>query len=609
MKIVYLVNLLFQNQNMLNFKQNYCSPFFKVFFLLLYFCIVPSVFGQTQADSLATKSYDELTKAYRNALNSNLEMALEYSKAAYIAAQQEKDTLKIVYALFNLADVKSYLSKNVLALEDLAKAIALAEKLNDNSVFYDLYNLKGVIATDMGEYIEALDAYIISKKYAILENNALSKTAASINIGFIKKLNSDYEESISIFKENLEVIDVMDIDSVIKIRYKRFLYMNLSDAYLRMKELGAVGDNYIKEAEYYNDLGFQIISKTKNTGKYYNFLTNKAIIHFEKKQYEKSIKLATEIKEYAAKVKDTASLGTMYYYIGKNYHSLGKHTKAIENLEKFYEIIQKSEKKYSNEYQLHFLLALSYSEVGMREKFKFHFNEHNRLQDEREKLNIKVVSSIHDKYDLPSMKDELEKIEKEFEKQEVRKKWLYRISGFLAIVLIGVFFFYKLKVKRIQKRVEEVLQKVVDLENAQEAQKQEKDKTVVTSSISEKVTDEKALILLEKLAQFEKEEAYLSLDCSLSYVAEKLGSNTSYVSNVINNYKKKTFKVYITELRINAALIRLKNDDKLRSYTIKAIAAEFGFKRQETFSKAFKAQTGIYPSQYLKKLREDLEID
>ncbi|WP_430408314.1 helix-turn-helix domain-containing protein [Kordia sp.] len=558
---------------------------------------------------MTTKSYDELTKAYKSALNSNREMALEYSKAAYVVAQKEKDTFNIVYALYNLADVKSYLSKNVEALDDLAKAIEIAKQLNDTNVLYDLYNLKGIIATDMGEYLEALDAYIISKEYAILANNELSKTAASINIGFIKKLNHDYEESISIFKENLEIIDQMDLDSVKKNHNKRFLYINLSDAYLRMKELGAVEDDYIKEATYYNDLGLQISSKTKNTGQYYGFLINKAIIHFEKNEYEKSIKLATEIKEHALNTKDTVSLGTMYYYIGKNYHSQGKHEKAIENLEKFYEIIQKSQKKYSNEYQLHFLLALSYSEVGMRKKFYFHLNEHNRLQDEKEKESIKVVSDIHTKYDLPSMKDELEKIEKEYEKQEIRKKWLYGISGFLIIVLIGVFFFYKLKVKRIQKRVEAVLQKVVALENEQEAQKQEKDKTIATSSVSEKVTDEKAALLLEKLAEFEKQEEYLSVDCSLTFVAEKLASNTSYVSNVINNYKHKTFKVYITELRINTALIRLKNDEKLRSYTIKAIAEEFGFKRQETFSKAFKAQTGIYPSQYLKKLREDLEID
>jgi len=58
-------------------------------------------------------------------------------------------------------------------------------------------------------------------------------------------------------------------------------------------------------------------------------------------------------------------------------------------------------------------------------------------------------------------------------------------------------------------------------------------------------------------------------------------------------------------LRINAALIKLKNDKILQSNNMTAIAETFGFKRPETFSKAFKAHTGIYPSQFLKNLTKN----
>ena len=88
-------------------------------------------------------------------------------------------------------------------------------------------------------------------------------------------------------------------------------------------------------------------------------------------------------------------------------------------------------------------------------------------------------------------------------------------------------------------------------------------------------------------------------------MAEKLETNTSYLSKTINIYKGKSYTTYITELRIDAALIKLKNSKTLQSYNMTAIAAEFGFKRQETFSKAFKAHTGIYPSQFLKNLTKN----
>ncbi len=585
---------------MLNFKQHHCSLIFKFFILFLYFGLISSAFSQT--DSLATKSYEELMGSYKNTINKNPEIALVYMEKAYQITEKEKDTSKMIYVLYQKADIKSLRSENVSALQDVEKAIYLAEKITDNHSLFSFYNLKGIIATDMGEYLKALEAYMKSKEYAILENNEQNKLTASINIGFIKKMNQDYKDAISIFKESLEIVKQMDLTPAYKKHFEIFLYTNLADTYLRMKEFGSVA--YIKEAEYHNDLGLQLCSKTENIDAYYTLVLNEVIILFEKKQYTKSIKLATDIKEYASKVNDEASLGTAYYYIGKNYHFQEKHRQAIAALEKFYEIIQKSEKEYSNERELHGLLGYSYYEIGEIKKSKFHFKERERLFQKEKKESIEVVSAIHIENDLPETIKKYEKVLQEFKAQETRKKWLYGISVLLIILLIGSIIFYRFKVKCIKKRVVEVLRKVEALEQEQEAQK-----TIPVSSISEKITDTKAALILEKLKEFEKKEAYLSLNCSLSYVAEKLESNTSYVSNVINNYKNKTFKSYITELRINAALIRLKNDYKLRSYTIQAIAEDFGFKRQETFSKAFKSQTGIYPSQYLKKLREDLEID
>lgn len=587
---------------MFNFKQYCYSPFFKIFILLFYVSTISSAFSQT--DSLATKSYEDLTTLYIKNMDESPEIATIYIKAAYKLVEAEKDTTKMVQILFTIVSNNLKLSQNEKALQNIEEAIPLASQSNNTKFLFALYNLKGNIYNDTGEFLKALDAYMKSREYAVEDNNTINEIQAAVNIGFIKKMNQDYEEAISIFKESLELIKQMDLDSTHEKHYKRFLYINLADTFLRMKETSD-SDFYIKEAEYYNDLGFQVCSKTENTDSYYTLLINKAIIYFEKEQYSESIKLATDIKEYALKVGDTALLGTMYFYLGKNYYFLERYTDAAENLANFYEIVQKSEKEYSNERQLHGLLALSYFKIGDNKKSKFHSKEHERLLKEERKENIKVVTTIHTKNDLPEITEKLHEISDAFKKEERKKKWLYGISGFLIILLTVSILFYRLKVKRIKINVAEVLRKVAILEQ----QQQESHKTVAVSSISEKITDTKAALILEKLADFEVNEQYLSLDCSLSFVAEKLESNTSYVSNVINNYKNKTFKSYITELRINTALIRLKNDAKLRSYTIKAIAEEFGFKRQETFSKAFKTQTGIYPSQYLKKLREDLEID
>lgn len=590
---------------MLNFKQYCCSPIFKICFLFIFLCGTATAYSQTS--SLETKSYKELVQNYFGIINTNLDSALVYIDAAYKVAKKEKNTTATVDALFKRAFVKSSLMKKDEALKDIETAISLAKPAKNYLLLGRFYTQKGNILTEIGKHDKAIDAFIESKKYAVLSGNKIDELIASNNIAFIKQLNHAYDEAITIYKENLEIVDNVDIDATYKKKHQISLYFNLSDSYLKKQELNDDDNDDVVKAKYYNDIGLKICSKKDNPYDYYTLLMNEVIIRFEKEKYEESIKLNHEIIVYAEEVNYEKLRSTSYFYMGKNYDEIDNPTKAIEYLEKFHEILKTSKETYSNERQLHTLLARSYSKIGNHKKSKFHNEKQDILLKKERKKNVKVVSNIHIKNDIPKINEELKTLATDFEVQEKRKKLLYGISILLVVLLIGSIFFYKMKMKRIQKRAEAVLQKAVALENQQVKQKEERQKTV--SSISEKVTDSKAALLLEKLAQFEEREEYLSLNCSLSYVADKLESNTSYVSNVINNYKNKTFKSYITELRINTALIRLKNDEKLRSYTIKAIAEEFGFKRQETFSKAFKAQTGIYPSQYLKKLRDNLKID
>ncbi|WP_298420790.1 AraC family transcriptional regulator [uncultured Kordia sp.] len=586
---------------MLNFKQNHCSPFFKVFITLICIFSISNVFAQ--ADSLATKSYDELTKLFGSTIYKDKKVAHIYIKAAHEKALASKDNLKISNTYYSLAFCNYSLANTSKALKLLEKSIeySLPSK-NTTSLFFNSYILKGLIKSDQGKAIEAIDAFIIAKENAIATKSPLKIINASNNIAYVKKMHNDYEDALTIYKENLKKIETIEVSEEVKEQYKIGILMNIPDTYLRMQEVD-LGD-FTKEASYYNKLALKISTKEKYTNYYYTFLLNEVIIEFEKENHAKSIAIAEEIIEYGLSVKDEAQLCTSYFYIGKNNYKVKNYEQAILYLEKAYDIISKSKRKYSNERLLHDMLAMSYTFIGNSKKTQFHLEKYKELRDEKSRTDIKVISNIHKRSDVVDLEDRIIEQNKRIKTEKTRKIWLYIISIILVVLLIISIIFYKIKVKRIQKNVENVLEKVKKLEK-----QQQKQKTVSTASISEKVTDSKAKLILKKLKKFEDAEEFLSQDCSLSFVAEKLDSNTSYISNVINNYKNQTFKSYITELRINAALIRLKNDHKLRSYTIKAIAEDFGFKRQETFSKAFKSQTGIYPSQYLKKLREGDQIN
>lgn len=71
-------------------------------------------------------------------------------------------------------------------------------------------------------------------------------------------------------------------------------------------------------------------------------------------------------------------------------------------------------------------------------------------------------------------------------------------------------------------------------------------------------------------------------------LAKSFGTNTKYLSKVINIYKQKSFITYINDLRVDYAIKKLKTDQKFRKYSIKAISESVGYGKAESFSNAFK---------------------
>ena len=108
--------------------------------------------------------------------------------------------------------------------------------------------------------------------------------------------------------------------------------------------------------------------------------------------------------------------------------------------------------------------------------------------------------------------------------------------------------------------------------------------------------------MLEKLALFEKDDAFLEKTITIQNTAVKLNTNTKYLSKVINENKGKTFVSYINDLRVEYAITQLQVQPKLRNFTIQALANEFGFNSAESFSSAFYKKHKIKPTYFIKEL-------
>ncbi len=87
---------------------------------------------------------------------------------------------------------------------------------------------------------------------------------------------------------------------------------------------------------------------------------------------------------------------------------------------------------------------------------------------------------------------------------------------------------------------------------------------------------------------------------NLSRLSELVGSNTTYVSRIINETYGKGLSILLSDLRIKEACRRINNPKEYGQFTLETISASVGFKSRSTFLTAFKRTTGLLPSEYLK---------
>ncbi len=539
-----------------------------------------------QSDSVAHQSYKDLDSLYLMYRYNNPKKANIYADELYAKVQATKDDRKIGEVLFRKAFIAQLLNDNDNAFKYAENSISIAQKINSDSLILKNIILKGNIFLLEGGYKNALDQYLLAKDIAKSMGDINEVLTLNHNIGYIKKQTRDLKEAIQIFKKNLETIRQQKNSDLERLEISSLSY--LSDTYLRMQDH--------KNAELYADQGLQKTSFKKFQDLHIYNSVNKFIISFQQKKHHESINHIKSLIDPIIESDDLQSLATSYLYLGKNYLQLKELDSVVKYLEKIKKITDEESFIFSEMEEVYRTLAYCHSLLGNKEESAENLKLYTELDEKNDNINADINNEIHEKYDIVPLKEKIESLDNYGQQQKSRATLWYSVSAFLIFSLLLFFFLYRKKQQQVKKRFQELLQTIHTLEQAKTQPQPQKPTAYI-------ITDENVLEILEGLKAFEKKEQYLRQECTLSYVAKKLKTNTSYLSNVINTYKEKSFKAYLSELRINAALIRLKNDPKLRAYTIQAIAEEFGFKRQETFSKAFRAQTKMLPSRYIKSLK------
>ncbi|MFK7750652.1 MAG: helix-turn-helix domain-containing protein [Kordia sp.] len=576
---------------------------------VLLFCFTGIGFAQTSTStsidtislqkSLQKMSFKDVVEEYYIQGRTSVAKArivISYLRSNYITSKDENEVAETYITLASWQN-RNYNLKEAVASLDIG--IEKSERLGNIPLLYEAHKKRGVYLFFGGQNEPALESFLEAFELAKKMNSLKAQIESKNNIALVQLQVKDNLGAIDLYLENLQKIKESSDKSLEKKRAT--IYLGLTKAYINL-------DNHTEASSYANK-GLALSKQAKNIAFQAYFSTFLGEIESNSGNYTKAHELFIKVKGLIDSAGGSKSLDMfLKLYIGRNYAAENKHDLAIKEFLEGQQLLKENETDYLSIQGLYIGLAESYSAVENIEESSKYYKKAHEIDAENDKTRA-ILNSRITKNKLGNLKEQIT----DLETKSKRTKYLYAIGiGLLLLTIVGLIVYYK---KQQQKNKARFTNLMLQLEEKRQQERVPLEKNVkTTSAVHTKKSDSKANVIpeidektaeiLKKLEDFEAKELYLSNESTLVEVAKKIQTNTTYLSKVINTYKEKSFTAYITDLRVEYAIERLSVDRKFRSFTIGAIAQEIGFKRSESFSKAFKVKTGLYPSYFIKELEK-----
>ncbi|RXG15950.1 AraC-like DNA-binding protein [Leeuwenhoekiella aestuarii] len=512
----------------------------------------------------------------------DLELARPYAQMYLDKAKLKNDSLEI-------ATGYDYLARLYDPLINI--------KYADSVILYSLnskhknfptvgYQVKGYWLYQMGNYQEAIDAYLLAYNSAIEKNN-IPRQIESVNaIVALKDRWGDSKESLILLKQQLKLIkNQTNYRTDFKEDYLYNLY-NTTLSYQRNKQYDS--------ASIFINKGIQESLALQDSLSYYDFVFTSGINLLKQKDFLKAKDSLEKSKPYI----DNYRLQIYHSNLARVYKGLGdleKYETHLKITDSLYEVGKDPSPDLRNIYSELADIYKSKGDVVLELKY---INKQIAIDSVLTANENYISTAIVKKYDIPKLKSERDQLIKQLNDSKSSRTLENYSAISISVVLTLLLAYQFFKRYTYKKRFQHLMEtRAGDSED-------KKNSAVESASQALDISNELVAEILTKLEVFEKSKGFLNKDLKLSTLANQLETNSTYLSKTINAKKGKNFSTYLKDLRIEYAVKLLKSNRKLRSYTITAIAHEVGFKSSESFSKAFFSKTGIYPSYFIKQLNK-----
>ncbi|WP_420553201.1 helix-turn-helix domain-containing protein [Tenacibaculum aiptasiae] len=567
----------------------YISSLFLVFFSsTLLFSQTNTTLNENELIDLKKKFYlnrkigIDSTLFYMNKLvktNNIPYKTFAYSAIEYIKTREKQ----IVDINFFKDSISKYLPK-------------ISLKKENYNILFDIHILLGNTKKRRGLTKQALKNYTKAEAYAIETKDIERIIKIKGNIALIYQDMEELNEALLKTKEKHFLLEISKEKLGSKFQINKLkTSLNIGAIYATMYKNDTLQIQYADSSLYY----YNSILKNNNLkdDSYYYGRTYYGLgtIHTLKKEYTKANLYLEKSLEIFHKYKSYSYLYKGYYNTAVNYYMAKNLKKAKNNFLKALHIKNDTLLDYNYMHANNYL-----SKIYLNQKKVDSANYYlNTFLNAYDKISTREKQQFKEAYKTAKEINFTKKINA-LNKDNNKRAFYYNIIVISLILILGFTSFFVFKNIREKKKAKSRLNDLLT-----RVSQKEKD-TITTSDL--KIKDEQHQQIIKGLSKIEEKLYFLKDDFNLYNAAKKIGTNTTYLSKVIKEYKKMSFSEYTNELRINYITKKLSEDKKIRAYTTQAIGEIGGYKNAKSFTRIFKKHTGITPYQFIEKIDKEVII-
>ncbi len=499
-------------------------------------------------------------------------------------AKRDQDTAKMAQGFYYL----SIITDSNISQKYSDSVIALTQNRSFQNYPMLAYQNKATIYYNEGNFKQAFDYYLKTNEEAQKYNNELYFHQSIRDMAILKAHVGEHETGLEPLKKCYEYFS--KIKETNSLDYLITLFA-LSDSYNKHKMLDS--------ATLINMLGIEesIRLDNKDFGDGFYFTFNEGINQYYKENYQAAKDSLDKSLDTLTAIGDLANEGMAYYYLGKTLSALNDQQGAINAHKKVDEIFQKTPRVIPESRQSYEILISHYKKIGDRDN-QLKYIERLITIDSVINSNYKyLIKNVVQKYDTPRLLSEKQEIIDSLEDDKKSSTMMNIILVVVSILFLSFWIFNYFKRRNYKKKFHELYYSSAQTKVGRQGSLNQENQEPI--GVSEEIIED----ILHKLDEFEKNLNFLQPDITTSTLSKTFNTNSKYLSKVVNRYKKKNFSVYINDLRIDYSVAKLKEDQKFKHYTMKAIAQEIGFNTTQAFSKSFYKKNGIHPSYFIKQLQ------